>query len=90
MKQGYELELGDKARDTLSGFEGIVTGIADYLTGCRQASIQAPLKSDGTLGDHHWFDVTRLLATGGGYTLPGDPPETLRVAGGPQFTPPSR
>jgi hypothetical protein len=50
--------LGDRARDKITGFEGIVTGHCDYLTGCDQVLLNPPSK-DGALVSAHWFDIDR-------------------------------
>ena len=53
------IELGDTARDLVTGLEGVVTGKASYLTGCDQYSIQ-PVVAAGTWADGRWLDVNRL------------------------------
>lgn len=35
-----KIELGDKARHVITGFEGIVVATVQYLTGCDQIGIQ--------------------------------------------------
>jgi hypothetical protein len=55
----YKFELGQTVKDVLSGFEGLITGRADYLTGCNQYSVSPPLK-DGAWVDGRWFDESRL------------------------------
>ena len=56
-----KIELGCTAKDRISGFTGVVTGTAYYLTGCNQALV-APtkLKEDGSTLDSHWYDFQRL------------------------------
>lgn len=54
---------GDKVKDKVTGFEGTVTGVAEYLTGCRQVLIQPPVK-DGEFKDGRWMDDGRLEVTG--------------------------
>jgi hypothetical protein len=46
-------------KDKISGFEGQVTGHADYITGCDQYLVQPPSK-DGEWKDPRWFDESRL------------------------------
>lgn len=60
MNDRNNISLGDFVRDALTGFEGTVTGIADYLTGCSQASVQPGVVKDGALSSAVWFDVDRL------------------------------
>ena len=54
------VELGDEVKEAVTGFVGVVTGIASYITGCDQASVVPKAKKDGTLGDGQWFDIVRL------------------------------
>ncbi len=52
-------ELGDRARDKITGFEGVVTGRCQYLTGCDQILLNPPVKDDGDFRGAHWFDIDR-------------------------------
>ena len=56
------VRLGDLVRDKLTGFEGVATGMIQYLTGCDQILINpCKVKSDdGKLFDAEWFDNTRV------------------------------
>lgn len=56
--------LGASLKDRITGFAGRCTALMRNVTGCDQAFLQPRLKDDGTLPDGHWFDVTRLEATG--------------------------
>lgn len=62
--------LGDKAKDSISGFEGIVTGHATYLHGCIQLLLTPEKTNNGALLEGHWFDEQRITdavtATAGG------------------------
>lgn len=49
------IELGLKARDKITGFEGVITGRAQYLTGCDQYVLVPPVK-DGQVQKSEWFD----------------------------------
>lgn len=60
MTDRNKVNLGDKVKDDLTGFSGIVSGIADYLTGCSQACVQPPQTETGTFVESRWFDVDRL------------------------------
>lgn len=57
--------LGKAARDKVTGFEGIITGRAEYLYGCAQYCI-VPSAVDGKLGEGHWFDEGRIEVLGPG------------------------
>lgn len=56
------MKLGDKAKDKITGFEGLLTGTASYLTGCDQYFVQ-PETKDGAWTDGKWFDEGRLTVT---------------------------
>jgi len=57
-----EIVLGSKAKDFISGFEGVVTGKCIYLTGCVQYLLTPDhLDKDGKILDAQWFDDSRLL-----------------------------
>ncbi len=56
-------ELGTRARDIVTGFEGVVTAKVEYLTGCIQYAIKPPeLDKDGKMRDAHYFDEDSLVA----------------------------
>lgn len=54
------VSLGDRAKDVITGFVGLVTGRCEYLTGCAQFLLQPPVKENGDKPDAHWFDETRI------------------------------
>ncbi len=56
-----KIALGQKVRDRITGFTGVVTGRTEYITGCEQLLVQPPIKEDGSFVDPRWFDVDRLL-----------------------------
>ena len=58
--------LGKKAKDKITGFEGIVTSKHIYLTGCNQYGIQPAIDKDGKVPQKEFFDEGRLEITGGG------------------------
>lgn len=53
------MKLGQKAKDKITGFTGILTGHAEYISGCSQWLIVPPAK-DGDFKDGHWFDEQRI------------------------------
>lgn len=53
------VELGDKVVDQITEFNGVVTGIVYYITGCHQALV-APKSTDNVFKESHWFDLDRL------------------------------
>lgn len=56
------LKNGDKARDIITGFEGIVTAECKYLTGCEQILLNpGRLQAEsGAPVESCWFDIDRL------------------------------
>lgn len=55
--------LGLKARDKVTGFEGVVSTVSFDLYGCIQVVLTPPLDGDGKKQDGVWFDVARLEVT---------------------------
>ena len=57
--------LGKKAMDKITGFEGIITGKVTYLYGCNQYLL-VPKAKDGEIKDGNWFDEGRVTMIGEG------------------------
>ena len=74
------LLLGKKAKDKITGFEGIITGKAIYLFGCSQYSIAPSVDKEGKCKTSEWFDEGRIEVIGKGVA-----PEEVRAEkpGGP-------
>ena len=58
------MELGQNARDKITGFEGIITGRAEYLTGCTQFALAPKALPDGSIRATEWFDEGRVEVMG--------------------------
>lgn len=54
------ITLGITARDRITGFQGVVTGHAQYISGCAQWLLAPPAGKDGTFHESCWFDEQRL------------------------------
>lgn len=52
--------LGYKARDKVTGFEGIITSVSFELYGCIQIILTPQAKNNNKVEHGDWFDVTRL------------------------------
>lgn len=52
--------LGKTGTDIITGFSGIITAAACYITGCDQYSLTAEVKDNYTEGRQGWFDVNRI------------------------------
>lgn len=59
IEQTIEL-LGFKAKDRVSGIEGVITSICFDLYGCVQALLTAPAVDNERKGNDYWYDVQRL------------------------------
>ena len=78
------MELGDKARDSITGFAGTLIGRAEYLTGCEQWLIVGLAFDPGKLGESGWFDADRIEVTEKAATK-----LDVTRAGGPQHDAPA-
>lgn len=58
-------KLGKRAKDKVTGFEGIIIGKTSYLTGCDVYGLAGPA-TDGKVNDTNWFDEGRLEIIGDG------------------------
>jgi hypothetical protein len=54
-----KIELGSRVSDKITGFEGVVTGRAQYLHGVDNALVEAVVGTDGKLISE-WIAETRL------------------------------
>lgn len=54
------INLGDRARDEITGYTGIATGKVSYITGCDQYQLSASINDRGDTPEARWFDETRL------------------------------
>lgn len=56
-----QIKLGSKARDIITGFTGIITSRATYLTGCDQYCIKPQkLMKDGSMQEGVYFDIEQI------------------------------
>jgi len=56
----FEFSNGDKVKEKITGFTGIITGVSFYITGCNQYLLTPPVKDDGSSGEAQWYDEGRL------------------------------
>lgn len=56
--------LGYKGKDRITGFEGIVTGYVQYVTGCNQLLLAPKVGKDGSAKEAQWFDQQRVVLSG--------------------------
>lgn len=81
------LKLGNKARDTITGIEGIVVMRAEYLYGCVRVALQPTgTTNDGKPHDELFVDEQRAVLVAD--TAPQvSPDSTPGIPGGPQTYP---
>jgi hypothetical protein len=53
--------LGTTVKDTITGYQGVVTGITFWLNGCTRIGIQSRELKDGIPKDAQWFDEMQLI-----------------------------
>lgn len=81
MYERPDLKLGDKAKDRISEFTGIVVAITDWLNGCRRISIQSQELHDGKPLPNQVFDAEQVEL------IESMPPPNVRPTGGPSIAP---
>lgn len=54
------IELGDKVKDKITPFSGIVIGVTSWLNGCRTIGIKALALANGKPQDAYWLDENQL------------------------------
>ncbi len=72
------VNLGDKVRDSVTNFEGVVVAKHLYLNGCTRTTVQPVVGADGKLPAPETFDEPQLVVTS-----PRVIPEGSRDTGGP-------
>jgi hypothetical protein len=51
-----KIKLGDRVKDNITGFQGIVTAKTDWKNGCTRFGIQSEKLHDGKPIEVEWFD----------------------------------
>jgi hypothetical protein len=54
------MKLGDKVKDIVTGFQGMATVYAQYLTGSDRVCVTPEVDKDGNTRADQWFDVDRI------------------------------
>lgn len=98
MNGAFRHQLGDKARDRISGLTGIITARADHLFGCARYWISPQETKDGKPCDGAWFDEDAIEVVEVASVkaqryrvveVTQEPTASLRRAGGPVSQPAS-
>ena len=64
----FIFKLGVKAKDIITGFEGIITGRADHITGCNTYGLKPRIDKDGKVQESEWFDEGTIEVIAKGIT----------------------
>jgi hypothetical protein len=64
-------QLGDRVREIVSGYEGVVSGYVEYLWGCHQVLVGRADK-DGK-PESEWFDIGRIEVVEQNFLAPVSP-----------------
>lgn len=71
MSKFEPIGLGDRAKDPISGFGGIVTSITHWLHGCIRLGVTPEmLDKDGKPKDERYFDQSQLRLVKRGVHIP--------------------
>lgn len=63
----FKFDVGQEVKDKVSGYQGIIMGRSQYLTGCNRYSIQnRKLTKEGKPADWQTFDEDVLIFVGPG------------------------
>lgn len=55
-----KINLGDKVKDTVTGFKGTAVGITKWITGCDTVHIQPSVDKDGKVPKSHTVDIVSV------------------------------
>lgn len=58
---GNDIDLGDTARDSITGFEGVVVGVYKWIHGCERLTLQPRELKDGKPIETVMFDRPQLV-----------------------------
>ena len=78
-----KVKLGDKVKDKLTKFTGIVTGRAEYLFGCVQLLVNPGVVKDGEPVAATWVDENRMVLVKSKAVDVSLTPQQAGVTGGP-------
>ena len=79
-------QLGDRVKDKISGFTGIVNARVNYLNGCTRCGVASEETHDGKLIEDMYFDETQLVIMDPVVVVPV---KGAAPVGGPRTAPPS-
>jgi len=60
MKRDTRIKMGDRIKDSISGFKGIATSKTEWLNGCKRWLISPEELHDGKPIEAQWFDAEQV------------------------------
>lgn len=88
---GFEeilINVGDLAKDTITGFEGVIVAKCQYLFGCSRVLIEpCALQENGQPHESCWFDIYRIEIVKEKYFSKNVESAQKNDPGGPQDNP---
>ena len=87
----FKFNNGDVVKDQITGFKGVITARADYISGCVQYGVRPQtLTKEGKVNDSVWFDEDRLVECGKSISLKPKTSKRKDPPGGPALESHSR
>ena len=74
----FKFNIGDKVKDTITGFQGIITARTQWLNNCNTYNVQSQELKDGQPTDRVFFDEPQLEL------VESDVYEPKQTTGGPE------
>ena len=65
----FIFDLGVKAKDKITGFEGIIIGRAEHITGCNTYGLKPKKDKDNKVFDAEWVDEGMIEVVDEGITV---------------------
>ena len=63
------INLGDKVKDVVTGFEGVAMAKIEYITGCVRYEVLPDKLKEGKPMDSVWIDVSQLTIVKQGFKM---------------------
>lgn len=80
-----KINLGDEAKDRVSGFKGVCVARTEWISGCARLTLQPPTGKDGKIPDAQTFDEPMLELVKAAKIAMGP-----KITGGPRPEPTQR
>lgn len=78
-----KIKMGDRVKDKVTGFTGIIVAKIEYLNGCEQYCVKPLIDKDGKMSEGEYIDVDQVEPAGEEGIKYITPPRKIRT-GGPQ------